>query len=359
MTFLHGGNVRAFARRFGLPESEITDFSTSANPLGPPLSVEKTYAESFGLVSRYPDPESSQLKKEVARQFPLWPENVIAGNGATELIHLIVQLIRPRAALLLEPTFLEYRRALRIHGAEVRPVSLAEKHGFSAPLAHLAHAAQGVDMVFLANPNNPTGVLRERGEVASFLEEMERRSVFTVVDEAFIDWMPENSVGRLVTDRSSFFVIRSLTKFFNLPGLRVGFGLGAKRLVEKLERLRVMWSVSGLAEALGAAALRDVEFQARSRAWLPSERRFLEEELKPIEALEVFPSEANFILARLKNSMGVEALETELAESKIMVRNAANFIGLDQRYFRVAVRDRSENVRLLEALKKIFHPACV
>ncbi len=351
---VHGGNRRAFAATRGISESGVIDFSANCNPWGPPDSVCLRYQESFPLLSCYPDPDSFFLKKEIARHFPVWPENVIAGNGATELIHLVVQFLKPRKALLIEPTFSEYRRALNLAGAEVRGLLLREKNDFQINLPEFLSAAQGVDLVFLCNPNNPTGALLPRAEVLALIEAMRRRGIFLVIDEAFIDWIPEESVAAALTDQSSFFILRSLTKFYSLPGIRIGYGLGSRRLIERLEHAKITWSVNQLAEALGVEALRDMEFHKKSRHLLSEEKNFLIAGLSAIEELKVFPSAANFFLVKLKNALRAGDLAEKLAFEKIMIRDAANFVGLDNQFFRIAVGNREENQCLLASLRRIF-----
>lgn len=352
--FLHGGHRREFARRYGVQESDILDFSSNGNPWGPPESVRRAYEESFPLLGVYPDPESSLLKKEVARHFPVWPENVIAGNGATELIYLVVQWLRPRTALLVEPSFLEYRRALNLHRVEVRELLLRETDGFQLSFPELMNAVRGMELVFLANPNNPTGVLLPKGEGAQFLEEMKRRGVFVVLDEAFIDWVPEASLASQIADNVSFLVIRSLTKFFNLPGIRIGYALGPRRLIERLEQCRVTWSVNTLAERLGVEALRDALFERVSRENMMREKEFLFESLSAIGVLKVYPGAANFFLVKLRGPIRVGELTGLLAKENVMIRDASNFSGLDHQYFRVSVRTRMENEILIGALKKVL-----
>lgn len=350
----HGGNRRAFAAKYGIPESEVIDFSSNSNPWGPPESILRVFQESSPLLSRYPDPESGLLKKEVARNYPLWPENVIAGNGSTELIHLLVQFLKPRKALLIEPAFSEYRRALNLQGTEVRGLLLREKNEFQINTAELLNAAQGVDMIFLCNPNNPTGAVLPRAEILTLIESLRRRGIFLVLDEAFVDWVPEEGLASALTDQSSFFILRSLTKFYSLSGIRIGYGLGARRLIEKLENAKVTWSVNHLAEILAVEALRDLEFQRKSRQLFHQEKDFLSGELSAIEELKVFPSAANFFLIKLKNGMRAGELTEKLAAEKIMIRDAANFVGLDNQFFRVAVARREENQLLVKALRRIF-----
>jgi len=342
----HGGELRSFSEKFGIRERDILDFSSNINPLGPPASVREAYETAVEDLAHYPDPEALAFRRAVARHFPLWPENVVAGNGAVELLDLILRLLRPKRALLVEPAFLEYRRLLNLGGCEVRSVFLKEKDSFHFSAAEMMNALQGVEVALLAQPNNPTGTHSSREEVLKFLGEARRRNVFVVMDEAFVDWMPELSLGREVRDDSHFFVIRSLTKFYALPGIRIGYGLGAKKLIEKLSSQQIPWSCNRVAQKLGIAALQDSEFTSRSRQWLIEERSWLEGELHSLPWLKGYPSAANFLLIR-----STKSLFEEMGKRGIYIRDLTEFPGLGPSFFRIAVRTRAENGRLLESLK--------
>lgn len=352
MRIRHGGELRQFAEKYGINEREILDFSSNINPLGPPLSVKEAFQSSAEILPRYPDPEALEFRREVARHFPLWQENVIAGNGAVELLDLILRFLRPKKALLVEPTFLEYRHLLNLQGAEVRSVLLREKDGFRFSIAELTNALQGVDVLILAHPNNPTGTHLEKDEIHRLLHEAKRRNIFVVLDEAFVDWAPELSLAKEVRDDSFFFVVRSMTKFFSLPGIRIGYGLGSRKLIERLASYQIPWSCNGLAQRLGIAALRDSGFAEESRRWLADERQSQEFHLREIPWLKVYPSATNFLLVRTGNgSEGGTLSLYEIAKQGIYVRELTEFPGLGSAYFRVAVRKREENDRLIEALK--------
>lgn len=351
MRIKHGGELRLFSEKFGIPEQEILDFSSNINPLGPPTSVKKIYESLVEELQFYPDPEALEFREEVARHFPIFPENVIAGNGAAELLDLILRVLRPKRAFLIEPTFLEYRRLLNLQGAQIRSISLREKDSFHFSLAEVLNAISGVDVAILAHPNNPTGTYLSREALQHLLAEAKRRNIFVVLDEAFVDWAPELSMAKEVRDDSSFFVIRSLTKFFALSGIRVGYGLGSRKLIEKLTSVQVPWSCNRLAQRLGIAALQDDVFTKRSREWLTSERDWLEAHLQKIHGLKVYPSAANFLLVRYSPRSEGESLIEEMGKQGIALRDLTEFPGLGPSYFRVAVRKREENRRLIEGLK--------
>lgn len=353
MRVRHGGELRAFSEKFGIPERDILDFSSNINPWGPTPSVLEAYEQSRDQLRLYPDPEALEFRREVARHFPLWPENVVAGNGAADLLDLILRLLRPKRALLVEPCFLEYRRLLNLHRAEVRSIALKEGDSFEFSLPELLNSLSGVEVAILANPNNPTGTALDKSGIERFLSEAKRRNVFVILDEAFVDWCPEFSVAREVKDDSSFFVVRSITKFYSLPGIRIGFGLGSRKLVEKLAGYQVPWSTNGIAQLLGIAALRDEEFARRSRQWLAQERSKFENELQEIPGLKVYPSRANFVLVRSGSATEKPLLSEGLGKQGIYVRDLEEFPGLGPAYFRFAVRKREENFLLVESLKRL------
>lgn len=352
MRMRHGGELRQFSEKFGTPEREILDFSSNINPLGPPASVKEVYESGWGELSSYPDSEALEFRREVARHFPLWPENVIAGNGAVELLDLIIRFLRPKRALLVEPAFPEYRRLLNLQGAEIQSVWLKDTHAFGFSARELMNALQRAEIAILAHPNNPTGSFLPKEELQNLLAEARRRNIFLVLDEAFVDWTPELSMAREVRDDSFFFITRSLTKFYSLPGIRIGYGLGSRKLIEKLAAHQIPWSCNRLAQKLGIRALQDGIFARESRNWLAGEREWLQSRLREIPWLKVYPSAANFLLVRYAARTASPSLCEEMGRQGIYLRDLTEFPGLGPTYFRVAVRKREENTRLVDALLK-------
>lgn len=356
MSLRHGGELRNFSERFGIPEAEILDFSSNINPLGPPESVIALYQESVGELQAYPDSEALEFRREAARHFPLWPENVIAGNGAVELLDLIVRFLRPKRALVVEPAFLEYRRLLKREGAEIRSLFLKDRADFNFSLPELVNTLGGNDLLILGHPNNPTGTHFAKEALPVLLAEAKRRNVFVVLDEAFADWIPEVSFAREVRDDSFFFVVRSLTKFFALPGIRIAYGLGSRKLIEKLMAHQTVWSVNRLAQKLGTAALRDESFTAASRRWLREERNWLASRLAALPGFKVFESATNFLLVRHAPRPDRAPLFEEMGRQKIYVRDLSELPGLGPTYFRVSVKRREDNLKLMEALQLVTTP---
>ncbi len=347
----HGGNLKRFAEIFGIREEDLLDFSCNINPLGIPDSVARIYRESERELSLYPDPQAKDLCNEISDRYGLSPENGIAGNGAMGLLALAVRALRPKKALLIEPCFTEYRRLLDLQGAEIRSISLKESEEFRFPLTEILDAMKGIECLILGHPNNPTGTALDREEVAALLHEAARQRVFVVMDEAFADWMPEISVAGQIRETSPFVVIRSLTKFFALPGIRAGFALGPASWIKKMWHHQETWSCNRLAQKLSVAVLRDTAFQERSRAWFREESSWFHKALGSLKGFRVFPSAANFFLVKAPALLNHVSLFEFLGQRGICLRSVTDFQGLDGSYFRTAIRLREDNRFLLESLK--------
>ncbi|MCM2359802.1 MAG: threonine-phosphate decarboxylase CobD [Geobacteraceae bacterium] len=347
----HGGNVFAVARSLGIPPEEILDFSASINPLGPPPGVRQAVTAAFDSLVHYPDSDCTELAAALARSHGVAPANVCVANGSTELIFHLPRLVAGRRALLVAPTFSEYAEALLQAGWEYDYLVLKSDAGFAlSPDALRVELAKGYGLLFLCNPGNPTGRLYGREEVAEILALCREAGTFLVLDEAFMDFCEEESAKQLVVASGAGVVLRSMTKFFAIPGLRLGYALAAPHLVERLAELRPPWSVNTLAQAAGLAALADSGYASRSLAYLAAERAFLASGLGELRGVRVFQGAANYLLAELTGGMTATKLRERLLASRILIRDCGNYRGLDGRFFRVAVRSREENRRLLAEL---------
>lgn len=348
----HGGNIPEFAGRYRKREGEITDFSTNVNPFGVPDAAASLYPHLEEALGRYPDPLSGELCGEIARQFPVSVKNVLAGNGAAALLALAIRVLKPRRALIFEPCFTEYRRLLELEGTKVRSLALREADDFRFRRSGRMDELRGMDLAVVGHPNNPTGTAFSRNEMLEFLGEARRRRVFVIADEAFADWCPGISVADRIRENSGFIVIRSLTKFYGLAGIRAGFALGPRRWIERMKNSQEVWSCNRLAEKLSVAALRDRRFCAKTRKWFREEAAWLFESLKSIPFLKVYPSLANFFLARLKTGTGQKSFFDFLGRRGIYVRQTADFWGLNGTFFRSAIRLRRDNQYLVKSLKE-------
>jgi len=353
--YTHGGNVFAIARSLRLAPEEMLDFSASINPLGPPRGVREAVHAAFDRLGHYPDSACTELAGALASRHGCAPDNICVGNGSTELIYLLPRVVPGKRALLIAATFAEHARALHQAGWECDSFILSSDSGFSQDLALIEETLKGeYGLLFLCNPGNPTGRLYNRGEVMVLLEICRQSGTLLVVDEAFMDFCADESAIRPLIDSGAGVVLRSMTKFYASPGLRLGYALAALPLAERLAELRMPWSVNTLAQAAGLAALADEGFAARSRAIVAEERTFLQEGLAVLPGVQVWPGAANYLLARLEGGLTAAALQERLLPGRILIRDCANFEGLDGHYFRVAVRTRRENGRLLAALGTIL-----
>jgi len=353
----HGGDWQAAVERYGWQPEEILDFSANINPLGLPDSVFNSLQTNLKAIERYPDPACRQLKKALAAYLELEPDTIITANGAVELIYLFCQTFKPRRVLVTEPTFGEYRRAALIAGAEVVSLNLEPGSAFSLDLARWQQKLTGVDLVFICNPNNPTSQLLKPVVLREILEIAQRQGVFLVVDESFLDFMPnwrKISLGRQAAVGKGIFIIRSLTKIFALPGLRLGFGIACPDLISTLEARCYPWSINILAQMAGVTAMADTKYLSATWELIRREKEYLYDGLSNLAGFRPYHPEVNFILTDISASgWTAPRLVAALAREKILIRDCSSFTGLGPAFFRTAVRDRQANNKLLTALQKI------
>ncbi|AAR36381.1 threonine-phosphate decarboxylase [Geobacter sulfurreducens] len=354
-TFDHGGTVFAVARELGIRPEDLLDFSASINPLGPAPAVREAVMAAFDRLVHYPDSQAAELRDSLARHHGLPAECICAANGSTELIYLLPRLVGGGRGLVVAPPFSEYARSLTRAGWEVGYLDLAPEEGFAlAPALLDQRLAEGWNLVVLANPGNPTGSLIPHDDMVAVHRLCRARGTFLVVDEAFMDFREEESVTGYVARQGGGVVLRSLTKFHAIPGLRLGFAVAAPEDAARLADLRAPWSVNTLAQAAGLATLVDGEYAARTRRLIEEERAVLAAGLAAIPGVRVYPSAANYLLAELTTGPTVPALAEALLRQRILIRDCSLFRGLNDRFFRVAVRSRADNERLLAACAAVL-----
>ena len=352
--FDHGGTVFAVARSLGLSPEELLDFSASINPLGPAPGVREAVAAAFDRLVHYPDSDAAGLRAALARRHGLAPQWFCVANGSTELIYLVPRLAAAGRGLIVAPPFSEYAKSLARAGREADYLDLSPADGFALSLSSLdGRLASGkYSLLFLCNPGNPTGRLISRAGVASILDLCRRRGTFLVLDEAFIDFCEEESAVALAAEREGVVVLRSMTKFFAIPGLRLGYAVGHPQTIARLAAQREPWSVNTLAQVAGIASLADLSYPRRTRELVAAERVRLAAGLARLPGLSPFPSAANYILVEITAGPDAAALCRRLLKARILVRDCSTFRGLDGRFFRVAVRSGGENDLLLAALER-------
>lgn len=348
----HGGDLETASALYGREPESFVDFSSNMNPWGPPADAKAAMLRAWARIEAYPDPAARRLRGALAAKHGVPPEAVWVGNGAAEAIDLALRAIRPAVAAVAAPGFAEYETAVAHAGGRTMPIRLTAANGFAVTAeAVRAAAAASADTIVLGHPNNPTGRLLARETVEAALSDFRA----AVVDEAFLDFSPEEkrlTLVRAAAERRGLFVTRSMTKFYAIPGLRLGYVVAHPDDIARIRELAVPWSANGIALEVGEAVLADAGFAERTKAWLPPEREWLTARLRSL-GVHVFPSDANFLLARLPDGRRAEAAQAALGRQGVLIRSAATFAGLaeDGRYVRVAVKRREQNERLLAALE--------
>lgn len=353
----HGGDIYRVMEEYSLKKEELMDFSANINPLGPPIGVfEELSRELKGLI-HYPEPQARTLQQRLGEKLGIDRDEVVVGNGAVELIlPLFMELQkRYRRALLIQPTFSEYERALQVTGMQIERIYLEEKRGFHLHLPTLIKRWRRGDLIILCNPNNPTGHLLQREVIEEILQSLEERESFLFVDEAFMDFVsPSQSL--IVPERSlqRLFILRSLTKFYSLPGLRMGYGVGSKELLSTIEEILSPWRMNVLAQRAALKCIQDEDFATKTLLWLKEERESLLYHLKGLP-LTVFPSAVNFLLLQLKStSITIPLLREELLKRGLLIRDCSTFHGLSHGFFRIAIKSREENQVLIDHLRSLL-----
>ncbi|MHC5724743.1 MAG: threonine-phosphate decarboxylase CobD [Nostoc sp.] len=344
----HGGNLAWAAALAGCPPDAILDFSASISPLGPPNSAIAAIGSQIGNLKHYPDPNYSELRLALSHFHQLPPEWILPGNGSAELLTLIGrELAQLAATTLITPAFGDYYRTLRAYNAKVLECPLSLVSGHWSLVIDKGHRTKDKGLL-LNNPHNPTGKLFSRDSILPYLEQF----ALVVVDEAFMDFVPPNeeqSLIPVVQEYANLVILRSLTKFYSLPGLRLGYAIAHPDCLAKWQLWRDPWPVNTLAAAAAIAALQDTEFQQQTWAWLPPARNQLFQGLAKIPGLQPQASAANFLLVESQKSTS-QLQQQLLKHHQILIRDCLSFQELGDRFFRVAVRGESDNQRLLTAL---------
>jgi len=347
----HGGNIARAAKKYGLCERDILDFSASINPLGPSPGVYEAIAGELWRIRHYPDPDCGELPTLLAGHLGVARENLLLGNGGAELIYALPRALNIKRALVAAPTFSEYAGAVKAAGGSVSYTGYRHNPG------ELAGQLPGYDAVFICNPNNPTGRAFSRDSLMPVIEAAQRSGASVIVDEAFIDFVAdrqEKSLMKMAGGTTGLVILYSMTKFFGIPGLRLGAAVASQQTIGLLKKSRDPWSVNALAIAAGEAALRDVKHMSDTLEAVQGERSYLFSAISSITGLKPYPSEANFLLVDITGTrLTTEELVERMGMRGIMVRNCSNFEGLEAPCIRVAVRLREENERLVRALGEV------
>jgi L-threonine-O-3-phosphate decarboxylase len=355
---VHGGNLAWAAALAGCPPAAILDFSASINPLGPPESAIAAIQAHLSELTAYPDPDYGQLRAILSQVHHLPVDWLLPGNGSAELLTWACRdLSKLEVTGLVTPAFSDYSRALKAFNSSVLECPF-ENFGLSIldvglVLGTLTSKISPQNSgLLINNPHNPTGQLFSRKSILPYLEQF----ALVVVDEAFMDFLPpeqQQSLSEVVQDYPNLVILRSLTKFYSLPGLRLGYAIAHPDRLRRWQQWRDPWPVNVLATGAAAAVMQDVAFQAQTWAWLPAVRSQLYEGLAQLPGLQPYQGAANFLLVKSELST-VELQKRLLLRHQILIRDCLSFPELGDRYFRVAVRSEADNQRLISGLAEIL-----
>lgn len=366
-TDFHGGNIYKIFREKNI--DKILDYSSNINPYGVPENLKKEIFEKLFVLERYPDPDYIELREKIAEKNNLNIENIIVGNGATEIIFLFMKILSPKKVLIVSPTFGEYERAIKAStlandSLEINYFELKEAENFVLNIKNLeTELENNYDLLILCNPNNPTGQFLKLKKLEEILKICEQKNTKLFVDEAFVefveDWENESIINSK-ENKENLFVIRAFTKFFAIPGLRLGYGICFNNnLLKKMLEKKEPWSVNNIADLAGKTVLDDENYIQKTKEWIKDQKKYMYENLNKIEGLRAYKTEVNFILLKIEDNLlekglDVKNLRKKMLEKGILIRDASNFIYLNKHYFRLAIKDKLNNEKVIETLTSIL-----
>ena len=335
----HGGDIYRY--------SNIIDFSANINPLGMPESAKKAVIDSAVLWECYPDPTCRELTEKISEYERAEKEKIVCGNGADDIIYRLVHALKPKRAVISEPSFSEYEKALSEVNCSIKRYFTAESEDFEVNEKILDLISTDTDIVFLCTPSNPAGRLISAEVLRRTAERCREAGAVLVSDESFMEFTgvkEEYSLKNFLNENC--IIVKAFTKFYATAGLRIGYAVCGGKIAEKVRNSGQYWSVSVPAQSAGKVLLGEKDFALKTVEYVKREREYLEMGLESM-GIKFYPSSANFILIRAG-----EGLDDKLLSEGIMVRNCSGYHGLDGTFYRIAVRKHSENEVLLEKLRR-------
>lgn len=353
----HGGDIYQAAREAGVKADSMIDFSANINPLGYSSRVKKVLSDIESLVLNYPDREARELVDALSAHHDLPAEHFLPGSGATEFIHFFPAIIRPKSVLVTAPTFTEYEYSYQRAKGVIFYFNTAEKDHFVLNKKQLLEELKrGYSALYIGNPANPTGALIPADTMEEIVSYACKKGTNVIIDETYMDMAEKHSMKKLVKNFDSLFILRSMTNFFALAGLRAGYLMSHARNIEKIREKQMPWSMNAVAQRAAAESLKDNSHIQKSIKYIAEAASALAADLKKISGLTVFKSQVNYILVKLQASarMNAPELSEKLLDKNILIRTCEDFQGLDATFFRIAVKKKNENKKLAAELKKIF-----
>lgn len=341
----HGGDILSYQHLYN---GKIIDFSSNINPLGYPGILNDVIPERLEALTAYPDIQYRALRQTIAEYLGCQPDEVLVGNGSMEILEYFCQ--NAERALVCIPCFSEYLERPLIYHKEVVRIRLSDDFQVSQTLVR-SELKRG-DMLILGNPNNPTGLRIPEHELQAIQQLTEERKAFLVLDEAFFEFCAEDYDSiRLFYGKENVCIIRAATKFFGLPGIRLGYAYAVRGIAQKHHETALPWRINAIADLAGRIIFHDAEYIKKSKEASKEQRQFMLAQLKTLEGITVYPSNSNFILLKLTH-LTEDELFHRLIRQGLLIRKASSFEGLDHSYIRIAIKDQMSNKKLIKALQK-------
>lgn len=353
----HGGNIYELARRLGCRASEIVDMSSNVNPYGPPGGLVDHLRDQILSIKALPEVDARTTVKMFADRYGIDPDRVLAGNGTTQFIYSIPRVLQSEKVLIIGPTYSDYADGCRMHGISFAFHLIREENGFQPDPDVITGQLNGIDTVFICNPNNPTGVMWKKNDLFDIIRDHPR--VRFVVDESYLPFVTEGETESLIhSELPNLLLLHSLSKIFRIPGLRIGFLIAPENMIKDFHLHLLPWNVNSLSQQavqyLMTNRAETDAFVAKTCRHLLTEKTKLIEALAASDYISVFPSATSFLLARLKKEVTAEAVVEYLSCKKLLIRNCSNFKGLSDRYIRVSLKTAKVNRMAVQLLSEMF-----
>lgn len=350
----HGGLPQVDQKRLGIDDSPILDFSVNLNPFGPPWLIKERWSELFETIENYPSVKGEGINHFYEKKYGLSSRNILGGNGSTELIYMIPRVLKLKQVAIVTPSYHDYERASRLFGSEVIKHPLSGQDGFAFEnIDMLMNTIQDSDAIWLGRPNNPTGSLMPKEIVLDLAKRFPDK--WFIIDEAFIQFVENWKEESLLFEKvmKNIFVIHSLTKFYALAGLRLAGLFGDEKLISQIKKKKEPWTVNGIAEKVALFLTKCENYEEKTCLFVNREKNRVFERLKEINGITPFTPKVNFILCQWKGTANLDDLIRHLLLNGIYIRDCRNFEGLEEGFFRIGLKEKKENDRLISVLRSV------
>lgn len=355
----HGSDLEKIEKVYGIKKEDIISFSANVNPLGVSFRLKETLTEHLDAITSYPDREYTSLRRCIADYVNTDPDNIVVGNGSTELISLFIQIAHPKKALIVGPTYSEYEREVSLGGGRSHYFSLTEAGEFELDIPALTEElSHDVDLLILCNPNNPTSSIIKRTQMREILDYCKRKSITVLVDETYVEFAEDSesvTAVPLTEYYNNIIILRGISKFFAAPGLRLGYAIcGNRDLLKEINQKKNPWTINSLAAIAGEIMFTDEDYIQKTKALISGERRRVCDILRANKNYKVFEAHANFVLVKiLKDDLTSEDIFDTAIRKGLMIRDCSTFPFLSNKYFRLCFMNPEDNDALLKVLEEI------